>query len=194
VLPLWGIVLGVVVGLLRRGKLSNLAHIPLKGLWLVFAGLALQLLIFPTPWWPEPPVRVATEVWHVSSYALVVAFFLWNWRVASLWLIALGMALNLSAIAANGGYMPANVSALRAAGRAGAVEALLTSPDHTYANVVRMSESTRLNVLGDWLYLPNEVPLANAFSLGDLILLLGGAWLIQGGMAARPEDAARRPS
>ncbi len=183
-LPLWGIVLGVAAGFARRGSLTRLGHIPLKGLWLVFAGLALQLLIFPTPWWNEPPLSWGTEAWHVGSYALIVAFFLWNWRVASLWLIALGMVLNLTVIAANGGYMPASVSALRAAGRMGAAEALTTSPEHTYANVVMMGEATRLNFLGDWLYLPSWVPLANAFSLGDFVLMLGAAWLIQGGMAA----------
>lgn len=182
-LPLWGIVLGLAVGFLRRGRLAGLAELPLKGVGLVFAGLVVQLLIFPTPWWSTPPLQAGKAIWHVLSYGLIGAFFLWNWRVSALWLLALGMVLNLVVIAANGGYMPASLDALRAAGRHETAAALLASADHTYANVVLMSEGTRLNALGDWLFLPAWLPLANAFSPGDALLMLGVAWLIQAGMA-----------
>lgn len=38
-----------------------------------------------------------------------------------------------------------------------------------------MTEDTRLDFLGDWLYLPTWMPLSSVFSLGDGILSLGAA-------------------
>lgn len=47
---------------------------------------------------------------------------------------------------------------------------------------VLMSDDTSLKFLGDWLFVPPWVPLSNAFSLGDLMLMIGIIWLIQDGM------------
>ena len=38
-----------------------------------------------------------------------------------------------------------------------------------------MSAQTRLNFLGDWLFLPAWFPLSSAFSVGDVILGIGAA-------------------
>src|SRR5574337_1345986 len=104
--PLWGLIVGIGVGFLRRGNLSNLAYLPVKALWLIFASLALQLLVFPTPWSPEPLIQTGTEYFHFASYALIVLFFLLNWRVWTLWMMVLGMISNAIVITVNGGFMP----------------------------------------------------------------------------------------
>lgn len=189
-IALWGILLGVVIGFARRGKLENLGAVRLRGVWLVFFALAIQLLIFPTSWWAEPPISRATSVWHVGSYAMILAFLLVNRRIVHLWGIALGILMNLSAITANGGYMPTSLDALRASGRSSVVEQLLSSSGGSYGNVVVMSETTRLNFLGDWLSVPPWIPLGGGFSPGDLVLMIGVAWLIQSAMAGpdRKED------
>ncbi|GAH90942.1 unnamed protein product [marine sediment metagenome] len=88
--------------------------------------------------------------------------------------------MNLLAIAVNGGYMPSSQAALSRAGSHGVVTHLLE--EGVYGNVILMSETTRLNVLGDFLYLPEGIPLAAAFSIGDLIIALGLVWLIMWGM------------
>lgn len=182
--PLWGLILGLGIGLLRGGRIANLSELRLKSVWIIFASLILQLLIFPTPW-SQPLIRIGTEYVHYASYGLIVVFFILNWRVWELWTMAVGMVLNAIVIMANGGYMPASASALLASGKQKAADQLLNNPDHIYANTLLMSEQTSLNFLGDWLYVPAWVPLANAFSIGDLVLMTGLAWLIQSAMCHR---------
>ncbi len=81
--------------------------------------------------------------------------------------------------------MPTNPEALSASGNHEVAQLLTESPEATLGNVVVMSADTRLNVLGDWLYLPPWVPFGDAFSLGDLALMIGVAWLIQRAMIGR---------
>jgi len=179
VIALWGVLFGLIIGFARGGSFAHLAATELKGLALLFAALALQLLIFPTPWWPEPPVAFATTFFHLASYALLVLFFFLNRALAPLWGVAAGMVMNLTVVAANGGYMPTSLRALRAAGEARIAEHLVHAADGTYGNVIRLSDSTRLNLLADRLAVPAWVPLGSAFSLGDLVLTISAAWLIQ---------------
>lgn len=84
-----------------------------------------------------------------------------------------GLLLNLAVIAANGGYMPASAEALRRAGFSSVAQALEAGTRQ--GNTVLMSAKTRLNFLGDWLFLPAWVPLSSAFSLGDVLLGIGAA-------------------
>ena len=174
------VLLGLFIGVSRGGTLKGIGELRLKGLWVVFAALLIQMLIFPSALIRRPPIHVGTQYLHIASYALIVVFLVWNRRV--LWPVMPGMMLNLVAIVANGGYMPASVDALYASGRTAVARSLSASPDGTLSNVVAMSEATRLDILGDWLYVPPSVPLATSFSIGDLLLILGIAWVIQAGM------------
>jgi len=189
---LWSLLVGVLAGLVRKGSLANLGNLPLKALWLVFGALLVQLLVFPNPW-SEPPIQDATLVeWlHYASYALIAVFFVLNWRVVTLWVMAVGMLMNALVIVVNGGYMPSSPEALTCAGRVVFAEALQnpeSDPPFTYANTVLMSADTKLNFFGDWICIPNWVPFANAISLGDVVLMLGLAWLVQSGMTrAQPQ-------
>ena len=86
-------------------------------------------------------------------------------------------------IAANGGYMPASAQALRQAGMEEVAQTLLSQG--RLGNVVLMGEATKLNFLGDWLWLPGWVPLSAAFSLGDLLIGLGLTLFFPYGMRRR---------
>lgn len=166
---LWAVVLGLVLGYLRGGRIGNLGKLRVRGLWLLILALLIQLLIFPLgsrgplfPW--------ATPHLHLLSCAFLFGVILWNWRYPELLVMGLGLLLNLVVIVTNGGYMPAAAEALGRAGLSEVAQALEKGP---VGNVVLMGERTRLNFLGDWLFLPKWVPLASAFSPGDVILGLG---------------------
>ena len=103
-----------------------------------------------------------------------------NYRVWALLVIATGSISNLLVIAVNGGRMPSSVHALTSAGQPEIARKLVT--EGAWGNVVLMSEKTRLDFLGDWLYLPHGVPLATAFSIGDLTIAIGLIILIVWGM------------
>jgi len=179
---LWAVLLGLLLGLLRRGSLANLGRLELRGLWLILPALLIQILIFPLG--PhEPIVKVGTPYLHLLSYLFLLAFIFLNRRYFEILIMGIGLVLNFVVIAANGGYMPASAEALRRAGMEDIAAILEQGLYH--GNTVLMSPETRLNLLGDWLYLPAVVPLANAFSIGDLFLALGIVLLLAIKMAKR---------
>ncbi len=173
------ILIGILLGYLCRGRVKHLVSLKLRFLWLVGVALLLQLAIFPL-FSDRPLLPYATTALHFLSYGLVFLFLFLNRHVFPFVLIGLGSFLNLLVIIANGGYMPSSPTALE---RAGAQEvAVHLLKDGVYGNVELMSETTRLNILGDFLYFPGMHPFAAVFSIGDLILALGLIWLIARGM------------
>ena len=174
--------IGVALGYLRRGRVKHLAALKLRYLWLVVAAILLQLAIFPL-FSDRPILPYATTALHFLSYGLIFLFLCLNYHLFPFSLIGLGAFLNLVVIVANGGYMPSSVTALEHAG-AHEVAAHLIQ-DGVYGNVVLMTDTTRLNVLGDLLYFPVKIPLVTAFSIGDLLLALGLIWLVAWGMGSR---------
>jgi hypothetical protein len=81
-------------------------------------------------------------------------------------LTALGAALNLLAITANGGVMPASPAALARAGLA---------DDPGFQNSTVLADP-RLAFLGDVFAVPASWPLSNVFSIGDVLIAAGLAW------------------
>ena len=173
------ILIGVLIGYLRRGRISHLASLRLRLLALIVVATLIQVLIFPL-FGERALFPYATTFFHLLSYGLVFLFLAFNYRLLPIVLIGCGAILNLLPIAFNGGYMPSSHAALSRAG--GAEIAARLVDEGQVGNVVLMSDQTRLNILGDFLYLPEQVPLAAAFSLGDLVIALGIAWLIARGM------------
>ena len=95
-------------------------------------------------------------------------------------LILAGAALNLFVIVANGGVMPAAPDAWSTLhGAAGVPEGVLT-------NSTLASAATRLALLGDVFVVPRPLPFANVFSIGDVLIAVGGAWFIARTMSAKP--------
>jgi len=167
---LWALILGLLIGFLRRGNLGNLARIELKGVWLILAALVIQILIFPLGS-SAPLVQIWTEALHMLSYAFLLAFIVLNHRHLGLLIMGAGLVSNILVISVNGGYMPASTSALRNAGMENVAQFLEQNLRH--GNTVLMSAHTNLNFLGDLFSVPASVPFATAFSIGDLLLALG---------------------
>jgi hypothetical protein len=177
-LLIWAIPLGVLAGYIQGGRLSYLGQINLRGVWLIVLALILQLLIFPLG--PRTLVTTNTEYLHLFSYALLVLFAAANWREWGIVIMGAGMALNLLVIALNGGYMPVTAEALRLAGRPNAAAKL--EQFGIYGNNIVQTASTRLAWLSDRFYTPAWLPLANVFSVGDVLLALGLIWFLQAKM------------
>src|SRR6266511_1118162 len=89
-------------------------------------------------------------------------------RLAWILMLALGLQLgallNLNAMNANGGVMPASAAALDKAG--------LPLQRDTYANSALVRDP-RLGFLGDVFAIPEPVPLHNVFSVGDVTIGVG---------------------
>ncbi len=171
--------LGILVGYLSGGRLSGLGKLKLRWLPLVLVALILQLLIFPL-FADDAIVPVASGLLHILSYGLLALWIVLNLRMVPVALLGIGAACNLSALLANGGLMPASVTALQRAGYAEIAQRLIE--DGAYSNLILMSADTRWNALGDVLFVPEWIPLSSAFSIGDTLIMFALGWLIVKGM------------
>lgn len=148
---------------LLGGRLGALGELRFRRSSALVAALAIQIVIVSVLPQGSPLLHDAA---HVVSYVLAAWFLAVNRRVPGLWLVALGGVLNLAAISANGGVMPASVSALVAAGHA--------EQARQFANSAVVAHA-KLAFLGDVFALPRWVPLHNVFSIGDVGISLGAA-------------------
>jgi hypothetical protein len=156
----------IAIALLRGGSLHNLAAVRLRWLPLVFASLALQLLIF-TPFRSAPLIRVATPWLYMLSMVMLVAWVAVNWHIPGMLLMAAGLLFNLAAIAANGGYMPIAPEIIHSYGMS-----------VHFADGGRHNNSVALAADQAYLWLLTDIiviPFTGVFSIGDMLLMLGGA-------------------
>ncbi len=149
------------------GRLRRLAQLDLRHLWVVWAAIIVQTLLFE--FFARRIPEVWSEVIHLGTYTAGFAFLVLNRHVRGALLIGFGAACNAVAIAANGGVMPASPSAWQRAGLPDLSEmAFENSNTNTAAN---------LAFLGDIFAIPAGYPLANVFSIGDVIIVCGATYL-----------------
>lgn len=168
---LYAIPLGIALGYLAGGRLDRLAEVRFAWGWLAIAGLLVQVVLFSGAVDALVGDTVGAAI-YVGSTAAVLVAVLRNLRLPGLVLVALGAAANLAAIVANGGQMPTTLAALAAAG---------LDPRDGFSNSA-VIEQPALAPLTDIFALPGWVPLANVFSIGDVLIGVGVAVVIAAGM------------
>lgn len=159
---LYAIPIGLLVGRLQGGSLERLGSAGFRWPLLALGGLVAQVLLFSTPL--GALAGDAVPLLYVATTAAVLVAVLANLRLPGLRLIALGAAANLAAIVANGGYMPADPDALATAG-------LSAAGDGPTNSIVTTNPA--LPLLTDIFALPDWLPFANVFSIGDVLIGLG---------------------
>lgn len=163
---LYALPLGLITGFLTGGSLKGLGEARLHWASLALLGLLIQVVLFFGPvaesvGWIGMPI-------YVGSTALVLIVVLRNARLPGLPLVALGAISNMTAIIANGGYMPASPEALAILGAG-------LNPGYSNSALI---ENPAFAPLTDIFALPPNVPYANVFSVGDVLIGLGVAWAI----------------
>jgi Family of unknown function (DUF5317) len=149
---------------LLGGKLGRLADIKLRAVWTAVGALVIQVGILNVL--PQGLSHGVLAAVHLGTYVLAAWFVIANREIPGLPLIALGAALNLAVIAANNGVMPSSPAAARLAGH-----------DKISAKFVNSAQTpnAHLAILGDNFAVPAGYPLANVFSIGDIVLVAGAA-------------------
>jgi Family of unknown function (DUF5317) len=177
----YALAVGLLVGALGGGQLSGIADIRFRWTGLAVIGLLFQLALF------SPPVTERIGglgvPLYVGSTVLVLAALLRNVRLTGMWIVALGALSNMVAIALNGGYMPAAPGALASLG---------FGAETGYSNSAVVAHPA-LEPLTDIFALPRFMPLANVFSVGDILIAIGIAVVIATAMIrARPSRRVSR--
>ncbi len=168
-------VVGVVLGFLRGGSITQLMSLSIRHTWLVVVAFTVQALMFATPLQDSLGDAVAPLL--MLSNLAVIAMVALNWRVPGLPIFAIGLFANTLVMLLNGGYMPVSAEALRAAGMEDRAEQLLALDHHDKSQL--MTPETRLPFLGDVIALR---PVERVISVGDVFVGAGVAWLIAAGM------------
>ncbi|HEU5010649.1 MAG TPA: DUF5317 domain-containing protein [Gaiellaceae bacterium] len=170
------VLVAVGLGLVLGGSVTRLADLPLRAPWLFLSAVALQVVAFPVgvlPWGTHE--AVASVVW-VASYGLLLAAAVLNRRLMGVPIVALGMLLNLAAILANRGTMPVRVEAMHDAGRVAV----------TQANSTALADPALPWLVDRWAA-PHWIPLANVFSIGDVLVGVGAVVIVLAGMGVQPQ-------
>jgi hypothetical protein len=153
-------VLAVLTVPLARGRLGNLAHLELRAVWVLAAALVAQIVIISVL--PGGNVTV-DRILHLTTYVTVLAWVVWNSGLRWRWVLMAGGFANFTVIVANDGVMPASGAAIEAAGLAAG---------HAFENSAPVADA-KLAFLGDVFAIPDRFPLANVFSVGDVLIVLG---------------------
>jgi hypothetical protein len=179
------IVLGValVSSLLTGGRFKYAENWHLRGLWMALGAFAVQTALF-TRWGTSLVGEALVPVVYTVTLCVLVAFLVTNRRVLGVPILLAGLMLNMLVISANAGRMPASAVALEAAGRVEEADVLRLRG--AAANCVLMSDSTRLNMLGDDIVIRLGGPVGSAYSIGDLVALAGEAVVVFGVLRTRP--------
>ncbi|HZJ26976.1 MAG TPA: DUF5317 domain-containing protein [Acidimicrobiia bacterium] len=138
------------------GSFRRLAQLDFEAPWLLFGGLAIQIVLLATDVIPAARVGDLGVGLLLASYVLILGFGVMNLKITGMAIVTIGIALNAVVISANQGmpYRPHG--------------------DETREVTVKHRPERRddvLTVLDDRIYVPG--PLAESVSFGDLILAVG---------------------
>lgn len=174
---LYAIPIGIALGYLIGGRLERLGELRFEWGWLAVAGLAVQIVLFSGIIEAGLGRGVGAAIYVASTGAVLVAVWR-NLSVPGLPVVAVGAISNLAAIVANEGIMPTTAAALDAAGM---------DAEEGFSNSAVVPDPV-LAPLTDVFALPPWLPLANVFSIGDVLIGLGIVLVIGLGMrgAGRP--------
>ena len=178
---LYAVLAGLLLGFLTGGSAARLGNLRISGAPLIGLGIVVQLLLFSSPL--GDALGDAAVMAYVLSNIAVLAAVATNLAIPGLPLVLAGGASNLLAIVVNGGYMPVSVDALAAMGHL---------PKVGYSNSMPR-DVTVLEPLTDLFGMPSWVPMANVFSVGDVLIGVGAAIALIAAMHGRGPRVARQP-
>ena len=182
------IIISIIIGLLRNGKLSSLSQISLKKIELIVLACLIQAgLIFLEP-------KRVKFVLDYSSYMLIFSYIVlllavwYNKKIKGIKIIALGIIFNFIVIVVNGGHMPVLLSSLH---KAGLDDFALVLKEGTYVTHTLITEKTLFKFLADVIPLSPPFPDPSVVSVGDFLMFYGVFSLIQNAMVKKQNSEIR---
>ena len=177
---LTAILAGWLTGVLIARLQNRTWSLPgIRSTWLVLAAFIPQLLCVYLP----ATRRYIPDGWASAgllvSQALLLNFCWYNRRTPGIWLLALGLSLNLLVMLANGGFMPISP---QTANRIVSPQMMqLVTIGDRFGNgkdILLAVANTNLAWLSDRFLPPQGFAYQVAFSLGDVVIAAGAFWLM----------------
>lgn len=167
------ILLGLVIGLVRRGSINNLLSTRFKGKYIV----ALAVLIFMLPYILIPSgVEMNHSIFPFLAVCLVAVTALFNYRILGMKLLMFGTISNIVALVFHGFRMPVAMKVLEYVGNQSLIESISKGE---VLNYMIVTEPTVVSYLGKIIPLPSWYPLGTVLSIGDIFVCIGIVLVIQ---------------
>lgn len=151
------IIISVIIGLIRGGKLRRFNALNRSSFWLLLLGVAIQYLVYFAGKADDIGVldiivKHSKEI-SIIAYILIFVGVISNIRFKSLWAVLTGIVLNVVSLATNGWVIPN----------------LIENP----------SQNVNFPILGYTIRFYEPYPIPQTLSLGDIIISFGIFALIQ---------------
>lgn len=163
-------VLAVIIGLIRGGKISRLANLEFKRVWIFILALIIQagVVLFGVNG-NEFVLKYIREI-NAISYALLFIGIIVNAKQRTLIIVLLGMLMNVFVMFSNGWRMPISIDGLTLAGFADLAEHTLSGKMAFY---VPLSEASKYGFLCKIITIPPPYFFPQILSIGDVFIALG---------------------
>ncbi|OJW06224.1 MAG: hypothetical protein BGO39_25600 [Chloroflexi bacterium 54-19] len=170
-----GIAIGIIVGFILKGKITNLAELKLQGFSLILLSLAVQLVILATPLAAWPWLVQNGNLIYMISMSVLLLGLLYNRQYGwSFWLIIIGTACNIVVIAQNQGAIPVDLDKLSLASGETVASIAQKFAEHSELSYrTPLTAASQLGWMGDVLYIPLPLFDSNVYSIGDMIISIG---------------------
>ncbi len=163
------VILSLIVGLLRRGKIMKFAELDIRYIYFFMFGAIGQALVFNLA---DPLgsgfglfLYNGFYIFHMITYLLILIPLLLNMEWIGFKLMAVGTIMNFIPIFTNGGKMPVKVP--------NGYQPIFDA-GHTL-----LVDSTNYKMFSDLFFIGPPYPLPKVLSIGDLFLVIGVFWFIQ---------------
>jgi hypothetical protein len=178
------IIISIIIGLLRNGKLSSLSQISLIRIELIVLACLIQGGIIFLGSKKIKFILDYSAYMIIFSYVMLLLAVWYNKKLKGMKIIFLGIVFNFIVIVANGGHMPVLLSGLY---KAGLNDFALVLKEGSYVTHTLITETTLFRFLADVIPLSPPFPDPSVVSAGDFLMFYGVFSLIQNAMLKKEQ-------
>lgn len=171
------LLLSILIGLIRRGRIRGLASIPLRCVILFILPFLILAAVYAARSFGGESLSPYMRAANVVEYVVLLAAIALNLHIREMWIAGAGAFMNFLVVAANGGMMPISEKAIQMAGMTQMIEDCRAG---SFVRHVIMSPETRLKPLADIIPKPGfAFVMPEVASIGDVLLAIGIFVLVQ---------------
>lgn len=174
------ILISIIIGLIRGGKLKRFKAINHKTMWLIVFGIVIQYILTFLNRADEmasmSTILSYTKSAQIISYILILIGIAANFKFKSLWIVLAGFLMNFFVTGVNGWRRPILLEGIKLTNASSLYEMIEAGNVALYTPI---TDSTKYSILGDIIVFANPYPISRIISLGDLIISFGIFALIQ---------------